>query len=87
MSIYLNNWKQRVNFNNNFRSWERLIADMLQGSILGPFLFNIFLNDLFFFVTNPCFNNSADGSALFCSGDSVNDVNNKLKSDFALVTD
>ena len=76
-----------MNFNNNFRSWESLIADMLQGSILGPFLFNIFLNDLFFFVTNPCFNNSADGNTLFCSGDSINDVSNKLKSDFALVTD
>ena len=87
MRIYLNYWKQRVNFNNNFRSWESLIADMPQGSILGPFLFNIFLNDFFFFVTNPCFNNSADDNTIFCSGNSISDVSNKLKSDFALVTD
>ena len=57
---------------------------MPHGSILGPLLF-IFLNYLFLFVTNSCLINYAVENTLYCFENSINDVNNKLKSDFALV--
>ena len=40
---YLSNRKQRTKINSEFSSWEEILFRVPQGSILGPFLFNIFL--------------------------------------------
>ena len=44
---YLSNRKQRTKTNSEFSSWKEILFRVLQGSILGPLLFNIFLCDFF----------------------------------------
>ena len=47
---YLSERFQRVNINNNFSEWCKILLGVPQGSILGPLLFNIFINEIFYFI-------------------------------------
>ena len=48
---YLKNRKE-ITINNIFSAFEKMWSGISQGSILGLFLFNIFLNDLFLCIKN-----------------------------------
>ena len=68
MKSYLTIRKQRVRVNKTFREWERTTTGVLQGSILGPLLFNNFFNNLFLFISNSFLGNYADGNILYTFG-------------------
>ena len=70
MKSYLINRKQRETFS----EWERITTGVPQGSILGPPLFNIFLNVLFLFISNSSLSNYADDNTLYTFGDNLKNI-------------
>ena len=68
----LKNRKQRVQTNNNFNATKTVIAGVLQGSIDGPLLFNLFINDLVLFLTETMLSNYADDNNLYIIEKDIN---------------
>ena len=81
MLSYLKNRSHRVNINNNFSTWGEIIAGVSQGSILGHLLFNIFINDIFYFKDKSCLSNYADDNVLYAFGSNMTEVKDKLSQD------
>ena len=57
---YLKNRKERTKIDSTYSSWEKIFFEVLQGSIQGPLLFNIFLCDQFFSMNETDFPSYAD---------------------------
>ena len=79
---YLTNIYQHCKIGDSFSEWERIVAGVPQGSILGPLLFNIFINDIFLYIENSDLSNYADDSTLYASGESLSIIIENLKGDF-----
>ena len=60
--------KQCVLINNTYSNFENIITGVPQGSIVGPLLFDILINDLSFFIVSSSIRNFADDNSISALG-------------------
>ena len=87
LKSYLSDRHQRCKIGNTFSDWQKLIAGVPQGSILGPLLFNIFINDLFLIIEKCTLCNYADENTLYACHQTLDDVIVALRRDFSKLSE
>ena len=85
MENFLCNKQQRISINGSFSNWAEVIIGVPQGSILGLLLFNIFLNDIFMFISKFNVFNYVDHNTLYSTGKDLNRIRRNLETDFMIL--
>ena len=78
---YLTDREQATRINSTYSAFQLILPGVPQGSILGPIIFNIFLNDLFYFIEKCNIHNYADDNTLTSSSNSTANLVKDLEND------
>ena len=78
---YLSNRRQRVKISGEVSNWSTINRSVLQGSVLGPLLFNLFLNDLFFVKLSGKIASYADDNHLYNENECIENLKIDLVND------
>jgi retron-type reverse transcriptase len=82
---YLSERFQKVIINNYESSAQNIRYEIPQGSILGPLLFFLYINDLPLYVDHSMSDLYADDTTIYFSSNSISDINIKLNEDMEKV--
>ena len=86
IASYLRDRKQRIKLGSSRSEWTELFKGVPQGSILGPLIFNIFLNDIFYFVSKGDLYNYADDNCISVSHKDISVVSAQLENETQIMT-
>ena len=82
---YLTSRKQRVKIGSSYSIWNEIKRGVPQGSILGPLLFNAFINDIFMFIEKTEICNFADDNTIYDCGEDLSNILENLKHDLKIL--
>ena len=68
-----------------YSSWKELKYGIPQGTILGPLLFNIFINDIFYFINETKIANYADDTTIYTIDDNITNLLKLLETETTVV--
>ena len=87
LARYLYNRHQRVKLGNIRSAWSAVTKGVPHGSILGPILFNVFINDIFFLDCDCHVYNYADDNSISYSSDTIDIIRHFLTKDIDVFMD
>ena len=79
-NTYLTHRRQQVSVNNSMSGFKQITYGVPQGSILGPLLFLLFINDLSLYIKNVSTDLYADDTTLYDIQDSMEWIEDNLQS-------